>query len=49
MKAKIKMKIKWAKDMIEIHRIEFEMDSKEKHLKRIDELKGMIECLEELI
>ena len=45
----LKMKIKWAKDQIEIHQDEFKMDGKEKHLRRTHELKGQIEACEDLL
>lgn len=49
MKTKIKMKIEWAKQMIEMHASEFSLDGKEKHQRRILELQGMIEGLESLL
>lgn len=49
MKTKIKQKIEWAKQMIEMHKDEFEMDGKQKHQRRINELNGMIEGLKELL
>ena len=49
MKKIIRQKIDWAKQMIEMHTDEFNMDGKEKHQRRINELNGMIEGLESLL
>lgn len=49
MKTKIKEKIEWAKQMIEMHTNEFKIDCKQKHIRRINELNGMIEGLESLL
>jgi len=45
----LEMKIKWATDQIEIHQDDFKMNGKEKHLRRISELKGQIEACEDLL
>ena len=49
MKTKIRQKIEWAKQMIEMHTFEFNIDGKQKHQRRINELNGMIEILESLL
>lgn len=49
MKKQIKMKIKWCADVIEMHEDEFSFDGKQKHLKRIIELKAQKEVLESLL
>lgn len=49
MKTKIKQKIVWAKQMIEMHTEEFKINGKQKHIKRINQLEGMIEGLQSLL
>lgn len=49
MKTRIRQKIEWAKQMIEMHTDEYGFDGKEKHQTRIHELKGMIEGLQTLL
>ena len=49
MKTKIRQKIEWVKEMIEMHTDEFNVDGKEKHQRRINELNGMIEGLESIL
>ena len=48
-KTELKMKLKWAEGVKEMHESEFAIDGKEKHKKRIHELNGMIEILNELL
>lgn len=49
MTEKLEMRINWATDQIEILENEFKIDGKEKHLRRISELKGQIEVCEDLL
>ena len=49
MKERLETRIKWANDGIEILENDFKMDGKEKHLRKISELKGQIEVCEDLL
>lgn len=49
MTERLEMRIKWATDQIENLQDEFKIDGKEKHLRKISELKGQIEVCEDLL